>query len=361
MKLSVAMCTYNGGAYLREQLESLAWQTRLPDELIVCDDGSRDETRGLLDQFALSAPFPVRLYANEKNLGSTRNFEQSFGLCEGDIIVPADQDDVWHPEKLRRMEAVFASSPEVGLVFTDLEVVDENLRPLGYRAWQCDWVEFDQRAQKLFKKGKALDLLLTRNVVTGCAMAFRSGYRNLIAPTPDGYQGLRIIHDYWIALIIAAVAEVAFINEPLVKYRYHRNQQMGLFPPRPKDPSDWAKKWRRMESYPVLVGLLEAVSERLSSEGHAAKYRAAATELAPRVAHEQVKARLHNEKFISRSASVLKEFFAFRYHRFPHPDANGIYAAAKDMMPYRIRLRDANPKHAPARDSEQRKPGSGDE
>lgn len=332
------MCSYNGGAYLREQLESLAWQTRLPDELVVCDDGSRDGTRELLAEFALTAPFPVRLYANEQNLGSTKNFEKSISLCEGDIIALADQDDVWCPEKLRRMEAAFASSPEVGLVFTDLEIVDENLRPLGYRAWQCDWVEFDKKVQKLFKKGKALDLLLTRNVVTGCAMAFRSCFRSLIAPTPEFYRGLNIIHDYWIALIIAAVAEVAFIDEPLVKYRRHRDQQMGLLPPRPEDSSERAKAWRRVGAYPVMVSLLEAVSERLSSEGNAATYGAAASKLGPRMAHAQVKSNLHAEKFVSRSLSVLMELFALRYYRFSHPDVNGFYEAARDMMPYRILL-----------------------
>src|SRR5882762_9087557 len=100
MKISIAMCTYNGARYLREQLDSIAAQTRPPSELIVCDDNSLDETREIVAGFAASAPFPVRLGVNEQNLGSIRNFERAIKLCEGDLIALSDQDDVWLPEKL---------------------------------------------------------------------------------------------------------------------------------------------------------------------------------------------------------------------------------------------------------------------
>ncbi|MBC7931137.1 MAG: glycosyltransferase, partial [Rubrivivax sp.] len=96
-RLSIAMCTYDGGRYLAEQLASIAAQTRAPDELVVCDDRSRDETTSIVRRFAETAPFPVRLYVNEQNLGSTRNFEKAIGLCEGELIALSDQDDVWLP------------------------------------------------------------------------------------------------------------------------------------------------------------------------------------------------------------------------------------------------------------------------
>src|SRR3954470_19039846 len=84
---SVAMCTYNGARFLGAQLASVAAQTRPPDELVVCDDRSTDETADIVRAFASRAPFPVRLHVNEENLGSTKNFERALSFCEGEVIV----------------------------------------------------------------------------------------------------------------------------------------------------------------------------------------------------------------------------------------------------------------------------------
>ena len=86
MKISIALCTYNGAKFLQEQLDSIAFQTRIPDEMIICDDQSKDSTLEILKNFVSKASFPVRLFLNEKNLGSTKNFGKAIGLCTGDII-----------------------------------------------------------------------------------------------------------------------------------------------------------------------------------------------------------------------------------------------------------------------------------
>src|SRR5690349_17434303 len=119
MRISIALCTYNGGPFLAEQLASYVQQTRLPDELVVCDDCSSDNTMAILRDFAARAPFAVRLHQNAANLRSTRNFEQAIRLCTGDVIALSDQDDVWLPEKLERMERTLAADPEISLVFSD--------------------------------------------------------------------------------------------------------------------------------------------------------------------------------------------------------------------------------------------------
>ena len=87
VRISVAMCTYNGAEFLPAQLESIFAQTRTADEIVVCDDGSTDETRSLIPQ-------NVILHENEKKLGTAKNFERAIGLCTGDVIVLSDQDDV---------------------------------------------------------------------------------------------------------------------------------------------------------------------------------------------------------------------------------------------------------------------------
>ena len=136
MKISVAMCTYNGEQYLREQLDSIAKQTRLPDELVVSDDGSIDKTLKLIEEFASSSPFPVRISVNDKNLGTTRNFEKAIWSCEGEVIALCDQDDIWHVKKLELVEALMASAASVGLVISDAELVDAASRRRGRSLWQ---------------------------------------------------------------------------------------------------------------------------------------------------------------------------------------------------------------------------------
>src|ERR1022692_2995726 len=104
LSISVAMCTFDGGRFLSAQLESIAAQTRPPDELVVCDDGSSDASGNIIKDFARRAAFPTRLVVNDKHLGSTKNFEQAISLCQGTIVALADQDDVWYPHKLQRIE-----------------------------------------------------------------------------------------------------------------------------------------------------------------------------------------------------------------------------------------------------------------
>ena len=89
-RVSVALCTYNGAQYLKEQLESIASQTVLPYELVVCDDCSSDDTVAILKVFAGRVSFLVRVVVNREKLGSTKNFEQAIRLCEGDLIVLSD-------------------------------------------------------------------------------------------------------------------------------------------------------------------------------------------------------------------------------------------------------------------------------
>lgn len=222
MPLSVALCTCNGARYLAEQLRSVAAQSRPPDELIACDDCSDDETVNIIRAFAATSTFPVRLHVNEQRLGWTKNFETAIGRCQGDLIALADQDDVWQPDKLARLAAAFANA-RVGAVISDAEVVDEQLRPLGYRLWQT--LHFDHAEQQSAAGGTLVESLLKRNVATGATMAFRARFKDLVLPIPSEWR--QDAHDAWIALLIAAVSDVAIIDAPLIQYRQHARQQIG--------------------------------------------------------------------------------------------------------------------------------------
>lgn len=218
--LSVALCTHNGAKFISAQLESIAAQSRLPDELIICDDDSRDSTLDLVRRFAATALFAVCVHANPRNLGSTKNFEQAMGMCQGDVIILCDQDDIWRPDKLLRIETFLAAAPEMAAVFSDADMVDAELRPLGYRLWQS--LRLTRFQQNRIRNGAAAKVLLKHNVVAGATLAFRSQFRARLLPIPDDW-----VHDGWIALLLASTARLGVIAEPLLLYRQHATNQLG--------------------------------------------------------------------------------------------------------------------------------------
>jgi len=324
-KFSVAMCTYNGVRFIAEQLASIAAQTRLPDQLIVCDDRSTDATVECVREFARNAPFPVRVVENEKNLGSTKNFERAIELCDGDFIALADQDDVWLPEKLRRLEEALADQG-TGLAFTDGEVVDESLLPLGQRVWQT--IRFDEREQRLVRKGHAFAVLLEHNVVTGAALALKAEFRKLILPIPNNlvHDGIPVLHDWWAALLVSAVAKVSFVPESLFKYRQHSTQQMGVITRAGGGASPLFDTVRRRNTFLPEIDYIGAIFERLSSVAMSPVRANVLSDLEARLSHLETRAAMP-ERRLQRIAPVLRELAARRYHLY----SNGLMSAAKDL------------------------------
>lgn len=219
---SIALCTYNGGRFLREQLQSILDQSHQPFELIACDDGSTDETIRILQDYAASSPFPFHILRNETNLGSTANFEQAILNCQGDVIVLCDQDDRWHVNKLLRLHSVFTKACDTALVFSDAMIVDAKGQLLDCQLWPT--AGFHERLQATFRKRSPLDVLLKQNVVTGATMAFETRWRDRVLPIPENW-----VHDAWIALVIAmAGGHIELLSEPLIDYRQHPGQQIGV-------------------------------------------------------------------------------------------------------------------------------------
>jgi glycosyltransferase involved in cell wall biosynthesis len=224
MKISVALCTYNGALFLEEQLQSISAQTLLPDELVVCDDVSSDATLTILERFASSAAFDVRLFRNKQNLGSTKNFDQAIGLCQGELIALSDQDDVWHTDKLSRMASVLDADPTLGGVFSNAEIVDQNSNPLACCLWSRFHYAGPQEQWCHIEKQLAM-VLLKHDVVTGATMMFRAELRNRILPISESWA-----HDAWITWMLVLYSGIAAITEPLMAYRVHETQQLGLAP-----------------------------------------------------------------------------------------------------------------------------------
>ena len=220
MKISIALCAHNGSQHLTKQLESIHKQTRVADEIHFRDDASTDQTHAMAERFAREHRIDLRIARNVKRIGSTSNFAQVIAECTGDVIVLADQDDLWQPEKLAAIEDAFQNHPEAGFCFSDAVVVDRDLVPFGYTLW--DALKFGPKEQKSFRDGRAFEALLRRQRATGATMAFRSKYRELVLPIPAGW-----VHDAWIALLISAVAPCELIESLLIQYRQHEGQQHG--------------------------------------------------------------------------------------------------------------------------------------
>src|SRR3954447_24654813 len=139
MRISVAMATWNGERFIAQQLQSIAEQTRPPDELVISDDGSSDDTVEVARRFARRAAFDVVIMPNEERIGYSDNFFRAMKACTGDLIALCDQDDVWHPDKLARCERPLQLDPSVSLVAHSGRVVDDGLRPVRSNLGDYTW------------------------------------------------------------------------------------------------------------------------------------------------------------------------------------------------------------------------------
>jgi glycosyltransferase involved in cell wall biosynthesis len=217
MNLSVSMITFQGAAYLKAQMDSILGQSRPIQEIIVCDDGSTDETRAILTEYAALHP-TIKLHFNEQNLGTVANMQQCLRLTSGDIIFLADQDDVWLPNKVEKTLAFFEQNPAAEAVFSNADIIDVagNTQAemtlwdiIGFPFDKVELVDFERRVD---------------NVVTGAGLAFKRDPELLQKDIPQ-IPGL--LHDGWIGLYFAAKNALQANPEKLFQYRAHANQQVG--------------------------------------------------------------------------------------------------------------------------------------
>jgi glycosyltransferase involved in cell wall biosynthesis len=252
--ISVALCTYNGERFLSRQLTSIQQQTISPYELIVCDDCSADGTIDMVRAFAASVAFPVRITRNEYNLGFVANFERAIRLCQGDLIALCDQDDLWYPIRLERSLEEFTTHPEVGFVFSDADIIDDQDQPTGMQLW-TSFGFVGKRKEQMFSGDYTV--LVKNRFVTGATVMFRSRLRENCLPIGSGW-----LHDEWMVAIAAGVAGVRPIDSALIRYRKHASQQVGLSPA----PSFQERNQKHWSELSRQIGLLEEICSRLSQQ-----------------------------------------------------------------------------------------------
>jgi len=318
--ISVALCTYNGELYITEQIQSILDQTVLPNELIICDDGSTDLTLKLLREVSARSPIPIYIYENEHNLGSTKNFEKAINLCKGNIIFLADQDDLWHKNKVEIMIDVFVSNPRTQAVFSNGDMIDASGDNLGFTLW--DVFNLTAHRQARLNQGHALEVLLTNNVVTGAAMAFRTEYKRLMFPIPE-----RWIHDGWIALMLSAVGEIKCLDQPLIKYRQHDRQQVGAVERNLQQELRKVKETGRSIYLSYAQQYLVAL-ERLLNVSSDVNHPEKMSLIADKAKHMLIRANITRD--LSRIPRITKELVTLNYDRY----SNGIKSFLKDLFLY---------------------------
>lgn len=211
-KISVVIATFNGSKYIVKQLNSILNQTLLPDEIIVCDDNSTDETVFLLTPYLSNGK--IKLIVNETRLGVVENFKKAAKAATyGNWLAFADQDDIWVPQKLSKLGAAMAlldTENTPALVYSDLTVIDKNDDVISSSFWQKQEI----KPQKI-----RLATILYGNVVTGCTMIINySMVKEFFLMNNQNY-----FHDEWMGLIAYSFGRVKILNEPLVLYRQHEN------------------------------------------------------------------------------------------------------------------------------------------
>ncbi len=236
--ISVAMATRNGERFLREQLETIAAQTRQPAELVVCDDASTDRTTAILERFASASSFLVRVQVNERRLGAGDNFLQAAALCKGDVIAFCDQDDLWRPEKLERCTDELSAASALLVVHANEVVLDDGT-PTGERFPRIDSTYAAPPLSSDPWQG-----------LPGMSMVFDAGLTGMAAPQlrPRSHvdPAQQILHDEWIYLLARSLGTVVFLSERLGSYRQHGQNVLGAPAP---DEGGWRQARRFGESY----------------------------------------------------------------------------------------------------------------
>lgn len=201
MKVSVCLATYNGAKYIKEQLDSILIQLSPFDEIIISDDGSKDNT---LDAIKEMNDARIRIYANKEKHGVTHNFANALQYAQGDYIFLSDQDDIWYPNKvdicIKRLETSICILHNGSLIDGEGNRLNDDLfaiygTRIGY--WKN----------------------LFRNTYVGCCMAFRKELLTHILPIPFQIK----MHDMWIALLAEKFGKTELIQDNLIYYRRHAN------------------------------------------------------------------------------------------------------------------------------------------
>lgn len=211
--ISVAMATYNGERFLKEQLDSLYFQTRIPDEIFVSDDGSQDGTVDILEQY--HKKYGLKYVVNKQPLGVNKNFEQAIRSCNGDYIIICDQDDIWFPNKIEKTYNKIKSIEQNKPAVVSSQCFDINQKR-----------EIISRRTKIHKDSSkcAETLLQPANCTQGCTLMMN---RKLMESLNSFPETDIMLYDCYIGFVGASIGIKYNMSCPLMFYRHHNTNVVG--------------------------------------------------------------------------------------------------------------------------------------
>lgn len=216
MRITIAMTSYNGSEFIIEQLDSILAQTRQPDELIISDDGSSDNTVEVVKKYIADnhKENSWRMHINEHNKGYARNFIETALMAQDGIVFFCDQDDIWEKERLAVMSNVMEENPEINLLCNNLE-------PFYYNSDTRKWnkKDLDQMTNDGSLERHGLDYVDFHLKRSGCTMCIRRRFLERIEP----YWVAGWAHDDFVWKMAAASDSCAIIQYKSMKRRMHLN------------------------------------------------------------------------------------------------------------------------------------------
>lgn len=213
-RISVVLACFNGLPHILEQLASIDSQTRIPDELVICDDFSTDGTWELVQEYAHKACFAVRALRNSSQMGPARNFSTGVMHSTGDIVVLSDQDDWWEPTKLESIERYFMDHPNHAIAVHNVRICDRHL---------------DISIDNYFEYLRHNNYSLTQ-FTKGCAMAVRRSVCEIAFPLPRSGSWM---HDTRLLAVGNTLSSIGYLPDRLMRYRVHATNHSGyIFPSR---------------------------------------------------------------------------------------------------------------------------------
>lgn len=216
MKISVALCTYNGEKYIEEQIESIINQTKKVDEIIICDDCSKDNTIKLINKYLKK--INIKVLQNKNNMGVVKNFIKAFNACSGDIVFLCDQDDIWKKNKVQVIVDLFKKNKQINMIGTDALLIDGNGNSLNAKLWDTigyKWSKNNLNENYIVQLKKAF--------LTGATAAARKKFIDDFM-----IESKYVIHDYWLSECASMTDSLLMHNECLTKYRQHQNNVVGV-------------------------------------------------------------------------------------------------------------------------------------
>ena len=317
MKISIGLTVFNGERYILDQLKSITQQTRLPDEIVISDDNSTDQTLKLINEFKAKSPVEIKVYINSVNLGFTKNFEKVLKHCSGDLIFLSDQDDVWYQDKIEVVLDEFDKNPDSLLLIHNADLTDEHLKKSGE----------NYLAQVI--RGFGSDSAL----ITGALTILKRELLDYAMPFPEGLVG----HDGYLHKIAALLSSRIVLPKELQAIRRHQANTSewiasSLGKIDKKDVFISQLQTNVAENYNDRLEINKAAHEAINKAKRSGLFDDKTIDQAFRIIHLEKKAinqrnKLVQSTFLKRKLIAFSMLFCGQYKQF-----NGLKSFARDVI-----------------------------